>query len=313
MAASSRLVSPALVCSLLGFVAACSSSDASTPSSPPDLSPFGGTAAVGGSGTSGGGGQGGGGGSVAGTPSAGSGGAPPDVCVAVPQGKLALLDDFEDGDSVARAEAQREAYWFTVHDDSAGSIEPEGMLLPQPPGKDSSSYAMHVVASGYTTWGASVSLSLSYVAADVRCPYNAAGFKGIRFEAKGHGHFRVGVPIRETVDKEYGGSCDPDKGMICYDQHTAPVTLGEAWQSYEIPWSELVQRGWGTPAELRPDAIQGLQLTFDPDSLPIDVWLDNVELWDGVTKPVAASNGEGGQGGEAGAGGSGGEGGHAEP
>src|SRR5882724_8523426 len=34
------------------------------------------------------------------------------ICQNVPQGTRALLDDFEDGDSIAVPEPDREAYWF---------------------------------------------------------------------------------------------------------------------------------------------------------------------------------------------------------
>src|SRR4051794_27465047 len=45
-----------------------------------------------------------------------------EVCGSVPQGHVALLDDFDDHDSLAVPEADREAYWYPVHDDSAGMM-----------------------------------------------------------------------------------------------------------------------------------------------------------------------------------------------
>src|SRR4051794_7914706 len=44
---------------------------------------------------------------------------PTEVCVNVPQGTRALIDDFDDGDSIAVPESDREAYWFTIKDPSA--------------------------------------------------------------------------------------------------------------------------------------------------------------------------------------------------
>jgi hypothetical protein len=156
MAASSRFVSPVLAWSVLAVVsAACGSTTPDDPQ-PTVLSPFGGTAGVSGaattSGASGSAGSGG---------TGGTGGAPANLCASVPQGKMALLDDFEDHDPIAKREFERDAFWFTVHDNSAGSIVPEGELLPEAGGPRDSAYAAHVVASGYSDWGANVALTTS--------------------------------------------------------------------------------------------------------------------------------------------------------
>jgi hypothetical protein len=307
MAASSRFVSPVLVWSLLAVASAACGSE--TPGDPPpaNLSPFGGSAGQGVAGTPTAPTTAGNGGSSSGA--GGTGGAPTNLCTSVPPGKMALLDDFEDHDPIAKRELARDAFWFTGHDDSAGSIMPDGELVPETGGPHGSAYAAHVVASGYSTWGANVALAMSYKTGELRCPFNASAFKGIRFEARGKGVVRVQVPVPETVDKEFGGSCDPAKAMVCYDQHGVDITLSEEWQSYELPWSEFSQFGWGTPATLEPKSIMGLGWVFNPANLPVDLWFDNVTFWDGVHVP---DMGKGGAAGAAGAG-AGGAGGAEEP
>lgn len=313
MVASSRFVSPVLAWSVLAVASAACGSETPDDTGPTDLSPFGGTAGVSGasttSGAAGSAGSGGGAGGAAGT-----GGAPANLCTSVPPGKMALLDDFEDHDPIATRELARDAFWFTVHDNSAGSIVPEGELLPEAGGPRGSAYAAHVVASGYSDWGANVALTTSYKTGELRCPFNASAFKGIRFEARGKGVVRVQVPIPETIDKEYSGSCDP-KTMVCWDQHGFNITLTEDWQSYELLWSDFSQFGWGTPATLEPESILGLAWVFNPANLPVDLWFDNVTLWDGVHVPDMGEGGEGGMGGAGGAAGAaaGGVGGSEEP
>lgn len=226
----------------------------------------------------------------------------PGVCLDVAKGQVASIDDFEDGNSVALPELGREGYWFTVHDDTAGSVIPDNDFVPVPGGANGSLRAAHVQASGYSEWGALFEVSLTTLSDGVHCPYNASGFAGVRFYLRGSGAIRVALVTPPTQDKEYGGVCDPSRGMVCYDAHTTALTLKDDWTLYELPWSVFKQRGFGTPAALHPDSIMAVQFAFDSPDLPIDFWLDEVSFWDGKITPPLNS----GEGGAAGAGESGG-------
>jgi hypothetical protein len=235
---------------------------------------------------------------------------PTDVCRTVPQGTVALIDDFEDGDSVAVPEVDREAYWFTVHDDSAGMIDPDTNFLPVAPGAHGSAFAAHIKASGYSVWGAGFSANISHFAGGIRCPYNASKFSGLRFYARGSSRVRVELFIPEVVDELYGGKCDPSAGQVCYDTHGVWVALTPDWKLYSFPWSQFVQRNFGVVAAFRPDAIMTLQLAFEQDQLPADVWFDDVSWEDGSAPPSSGADGGGGTSGvEAGVGGESSEGG----
>ncbi|MES1179086.1 MAG: hypothetical protein ABUL62_32530 [Myxococcales bacterium] len=247
----------------------------------------------------------------------------PAVCLNVAQGQLARIDDFEDGDSVALPEPGREGYWFTVHDTTTGSIVPDTDFIPVPGGANGTQRAAHVQASGFSEWGALFEVSLTYLSDGVHCPYNAAGFAGVRFFLRGSGIIRVALVTPADQAKEFGGNCDPNAGMVCYDTHTTSVTLSDQWTLYELPWSLFKQRGFGAPAVFQQNALMALQFAFDTPDLPVDFWLDEVSFWDGKATP--APIGEGGAGGAdaAGAGGdgpvgasdagAGGVGGHADP
>ncbi|MEO6602312.1 MAG: hypothetical protein ABIQ16_20695, partial [Polyangiaceae bacterium] len=156
----------------------------------------------------------------------------PNVCLDVAKGQVARLDDFEDGDSVALPEAGREGYWFTVHDTTMGSIVPDTDFVPEPGGANGTKLAAHVRASGYSEWGALFEVGLTYLSDGVHCPYNAAGFAGVRFYLRGAGTIRVALVTPLTQDKEFGGTCDPMAGMICYDTHTTSVVLNDEWTLY---------------------------------------------------------------------------------
>jgi len=236
---------------------------------------------------------------------AGSGGdtnTPAPSCQNVPKGRVALIDDFEDGNTAAAQELYREGFWGTVHDETTGELLPLGEFAPEAGGREGSRYGAHVKASGYSEWGALISTTLTYLWEDVHCPYNASAFAGLRFYAKGSGRVRVGLPVPATQHKEFGGACDPEKGQICYDVHSAFVTLAPEWTLYELPWSDFRQRGFGTPAEFRPDQIVIVQFSFDNDVLPVEIWLDDLSFWDGVSTPTTMGTGGTGSGGTGGTG-----------
>ncbi len=235
----------------------------------------------------------------AGAPATSEAGAPSSttpmaICKDVPQGQLALIDDFEDGDSTAVFEADREAYWFTIHDDSVGTIVPDTDFLPVAGGAHGSKYAAHITASGYSTWGAAFSANITHFANGIRCPFNATKFSGLRFFARGAGQVRVELQISEIVDQEYGGTCNPNAGQVCYDSHGAWITLTPDWKLYSLPWSAFVQRGYGTQAAFHADGILSLQYAFEVATLPVDVWFDDVSWEDGSPTPPLGAGGEGG-------------------
>jgi len=240
---------------------------------------------------------------------AGNAGSATGECQNTPPGTLALLDDFDDGDSVAAFEPGRDAYWFTVHDESAGTLEPPGGFLPVAGGYRDSK-AAHVSASGFVTWGAELSANISYKSA-VRCPFDASAFAGLRFVARGSGRVRVQLAMPGVVDKEYGGTCDPQAGQICYDDHGSFVTLREQYQVYELPWASFQQRGFGRQMPFDPRTIHSLHFTMETAELPVDLWLDDVKFWDGQPSDDGVG-GEGGAGGAGGAGAMGGAGGEVD-
>jgi hypothetical protein len=244
-----------------------------------------------------------GGAGVNGGSAAGSGaGGSAELCAATPPGELALIDDFDDGDSVAVFEANREAYWFTVTDGTDGVLDPPNAFLPVEGGYRGTMSA-HVTASGFTEWGAELSANISHETA-VRCPYNASAFAGVRFVARGRGRLRVQVAMPEVVEKQYGGQCDPELGQTCYDIHGAFVELTDDYRVYELPWSSLRQRGFGEVVVFQPKTIMTLHFAMETAQLPVELWLDDVAFWDGNESGGAGGEGGGGVGGS-GAGGEG--------
>jgi hypothetical protein len=235
-----------------------------------------------------------------------------DPCADVPEGKLALIDDFEDDNQEAVPEPDREAYWFPLKDDEAS----KGILVPEksflggvPGGAHGSARAAHITASGFTVWGASFAANISHLKDGIRCPFNAQRFSGYRFFAKGSGKIWVVLQIPEVIDEQYGGTCRSGAGEICYDAHGTWITLTPDWQAYSFKWSDFKQRAFGKQAPFKPSTIMSLQFAFEKEVQPVDAWLDDVSWDDGSPFPPKETGGSAGAGGSHESGGSGGGGG----
>lgn len=241
-------------------------------------------------------------------PISGSGGAGgsalPDLCADVPEGQLALIDDFEDGNQDAVPEPDREAYWFPIKDDEAST----GVLVPEKEflggvagGAHGSPRAAHVTASGFSIWGAAFGANISHLEAGIRCPYNARHFSGYRFYARGSGRVYVLLQIPEVINEQYGGTCRPSAGDVCYDAHGIWITLTPDWQVYSFRWSEFKQRNFGKRATFDPGRIMNIQFSFEKEQQPVDFWVDDVSWDDG--SPFPATGGGAGSAGSSGLGG----------
>jgi hypothetical protein len=198
---------------------------------------------------------------------------------AAPASDTALLDDFEDGDGTLFKGFEREGYWFSVGDKTDGSVvKPNGKflaeLLPQAEATHENRYAAHLTASGQKDWGAAWGSTLAWVRNGVRCPLNLSAFGGVRFRAKGPDTIRVVLAVPEVQAKEYGGVCT----ARCYDAHGKPFVLGDRWDSYVMRWDRLQQEGWGVEARFTPARLVQFLVKVTPKSLPIDFWIDDIEL-----------------------------------
>jgi hypothetical protein len=135
-------------------------------------------------------------------------------------------------------------------------------------------YAAHLIASGQKDWGAAWGTNLFWVGRGLRCPVNLSGFAGMRFRAKGPGTIRLVLAVPEVQAKEYGGVCTER----CYDAHGKTFFLGDRWETYVMRWDRVQQEGWGAEARFTPARLVQLLFKVTPKSLPIDFWVDDVEL-----------------------------------
>lgn len=206
-----------------------------------------------------------------------------------PPSQTALIDDFEDGNDRLFKGFERDGFWFGASDKTEGStISPTGTFVPElVPAVESTKenrYAAHLTAAGQKDWGVVWGSALQWTREGLKCPLNVSGFAGVRFRAKGPGKLRVNVAVPEVTPKEEGGTC-ADR---CYDAHGKLFLLTDAWDSYEMRWEKMQQGGWGREAVFTPERVTNLTLKADVKDLPIDVWIDDVELIPKAAQATAA-------------------------
>lgn len=207
-----------------------------------------------------------------------------------PVGDHALIDDFEDGDGRAFKAFARDAWWWAASDGTPGStLSPApGQFKPElrddPPATsttqrgevpraDANMYAAHFVASGQTDWGASWGTTLRWLGDGLKCPYNASGYAGVRFVARGTQpvFLQVSTPATTPLDAELG-ECKAS----CWDSFTRLIPLTPEWQQFMVPFASLQQRGFGTEVRFDPARVLGVMFQASPNQLPADFWVDDL-------------------------------------
>jgi hypothetical protein len=202
-----------------------------------------------------------------------------------------LIDDFEDGNDRIFKGFGRDGFWFAANDKTEGStITPTApfaaeLLAPDVSTKDNR-YAAHLTAAGEKNWGVVWGAALSWTREGIKCPLNVSGFAGVRFRAKGPGTIRLSMAVPEVTPKDGGGNCTER----CYDAHGKVFLLGSAWDSYEMRWEKLQQGGWGTEARFTPERVVNIAINVGVKDLPIDLWVDDVELIPKTTAATAAAH-----------------------
>jgi hypothetical protein len=186
-----------------------------------------------------------------------------------------LIDDFEDGDGALIPSNGRQGYWYIFNDESDGATQTPAadLVLPQPNDANGTSMAMHTTGSGFAVWGAGLGIDLNNMGDGTKLIHDASGHTGIVVMAKGSGQIRASVQIQATIPPDEGGTCALD----C-DPHGEVLVLSGQWQQFTLPFAQLTQEGWGTPATWDASTIVGLQFKVAPNT-DFDFWVDEIGFY----------------------------------
>ncbi|KIG15206.1 hypothetical protein DB30_05906 [Enhygromyxa salina] len=191
-----------------------------------------------------------------------------------------MIDNFEDGDGALIPNNGRQGYWYTFNDATEGATQTPAadVVLPESGGAAGTSMAMHTTGSGFAEWGAGIGIDLNNAGdpeggSGIKMIHDASGFTGIALMAKGNGQVRAAVQIEATVPPEEGGTCEMD----C-DPHGKVLLLSDEWQQFTLPFAQLNQEGWGTPAAWDAAKVVGIQFKVAKDT-NFDFWVDEIGFY----------------------------------
>jgi hypothetical protein len=199
----------------------------------------------------------------------------------LPDGKI-LLDDLDDGDDLTPPFLNGRGAWIVIND-GGGKQYPAPCTLPLPL-SPKGEYAMHTYGKGFqAALGGYSLLGLTMKAGnDCSQPIDASAFRGVSFRARGSGWLRVFTQTVETNPPTDFGTCT---GGGCYDGHGAYRPLIDQWQTFNVPFCELRQEGWGQPAPFIPAHLLALHWSAKQqpgDATPVscfDFWIDDVAFY----------------------------------
>jgi len=220
-----------------------------------------------------GGTTGGAGGGPATTGKGGAAGTPPSG--------VSVIDDLDDGDGRIAMTAGRQGPWHAFNDTNGGNQKPSvnGPFTPEMGGANSSPYAAHTSGSNYQFGGVGFDLNNATPTAggmDSQA-YDASGYKGITFWAKGNGNLRVEFSQRSFVPTANGGSCTESCWNV-YGSRAAQGTLSLTdWKQVTIPFTGLQRQDGTTKPAFDPSQLMGI--AFKHEGSTFDFWIDDVEFY----------------------------------
>jgi hypothetical protein len=185
-------------------------------------------------------------------------------------GNIDMIDDMEDGDASILQTGGRNGAWFSIHDDTPGSLWPPSdspfVMSPLPQPRGASKISVRTNGSGFDDWGAAVGLVLKISDSKQPLFYDASAYKGITFWGRigdmSTTSVRVDFPDKNTF--AMGGVC---QGTECNDHFGRSINLSQEWKEFTIAFTELKQIGYGLH-EPALDALElaGIQFEFGKDA-----------------------------------------------
>jgi hypothetical protein len=131
--------------------------------------------------------------------------------------------------------------------------------------------AVRVTGAGFTTWGVALNGLFRPPVGGTWQPYDASGYKGLRFWARAATPLRIQVKLPDRNTHRTGGVC-----VICDDGFGKFVDVSTEWQPITILFAETTQIGFGDKvAAIAPSALYAIEFVA-PKEAAFDLWVDDV-------------------------------------
>ena len=192
-----------------------------------------------------------------------------------------LIDDMESGTGYICEGSGRAGHWYTYLDTSTsstilpatGSVAvPEHLTTP----RGTSNYAMHV-SGAYSTYAGLACLLNNAVVGTPSGTFNATGYTGFRFYAKGTGSLQVIGDMPSTIPVASKGTCALTN---CFGNYYNYGALPSTWTLVTVPFSSL-KNGAVTP--FQPATIWSIGFQFyaasSTASISFDLWIDDFSFY----------------------------------
>jgi hypothetical protein len=174
--------------------------------------------------------------------------------------------------------------WFTYVDSSTSSVitpTPGYAALPElmsTARTTTSKYAMHMSGTYSTYAGMGCWLSNTSFST-IPGTYNANGYTGIRFYAKGAGSLQATGQMPSTESTSYGGTCTLGAG-VCSGNSYVIGALSSTWTLYTVPFASMTG---GTATPFSPSSIWSLEFGFYSSTslggASFDLWIDDLTFY----------------------------------
>lgn len=198
-----------------------------------------------------------------------------------------LIADFEAGRAEACSAPGRAGGQYIAYFDGTGTLSfPPGFIgasqrLATPRG--TSQRALHWTGTKIEDWGAGVVAALNG-----KKPVDLSRHDGLSLwlRSREPTALRIGLATPGTLDKSYGGRCEPLPKQPCGDHYSVRRLVGPEWSDVRVSLASFRQEGWGKPATWERDKALELHISAyrrdagKADSpLDFDVWIDDIELF----------------------------------
>jgi hypothetical protein len=201
-----------------------------------------------------------------------------------------LLDDMEEEPARICPHYGRSATeWYSFVGSSADTVSATLSPMPFayeaiPGGRMGSQRAIHVVMSTLDTTDYA-GFGVDFSVATLKLPFDASGYGGVSFYARGSGTVLVRLSTAETVTVAAGGRCVKTGDELCYNDHNVVLELTAAWQLYQYSFADFMPASYGPEREFDPAELFSFLISQEPGQSDIDIWVDDIWFLPGQNAP----------------------------